>query len=62
MVEELWSGIGNLKFIIGIMTKEVYFGILQINLQGLARKLVLGQRYTFQVGNDPKLTAGIIKN
>jgi len=57
-----WSGVGNMEFIDGIMTKTVYLDILRRNLQESVRKLELGRRFVFQEDNDPKHTALVIKD
>ena len=51
-----WPGISNIEFIDGIMTKEVYLGILKKKLEDSVIKVGLAQRYIFQEDN-----AGIIK-
>lgn len=55
-----WNGVGNLEFIDGIMTKEVYLDLIQKNLPETARKLRLSRQYTFQQDGDPKHTAKIV--
>lgn len=57
-----WGGVGELEFIDGIMTKEVYLDILQRKLLPSARKAGLGRKFTFQQDGDPKHTAKIVKN
>lgn len=51
------SGVGELGFIDGITTKEVYLDILKRKLPASAQKLRLGRRYTFQQDGDPKHTS-----
>lgn len=55
-----WNGVGQLEFIDGIMTKEVYLNLLKRQLRPSVRKLRLGRRFTFQQDGDPKHTAKIV--
>ncbi len=58
------NGVGNIEFIDGIMVKEVYEGILDRNLLSSAAKLGFNsakRKFIFQHDNDPKHTAGLIK-
>lgn len=55
-------GVGELEFIDGIMTKEVYLDILKRKLPASAKKLKLGRRYTFQQDGDPKHTSKLVSN
>ncbi|CAF4601995.1 unnamed protein product [Rotaria sp. Silwood2] len=57
-----WNGVGNLFFINGNMTGEVYKNILEQNLIQSATKLNLGREMVFQHDNDPKHTSRIVKN
>ena len=57
-----WSGVGNVEFIDGIMTKTVNLDILRRNPQESVRKLELERRFVFQEDNDPKHTVLIIKD
>ncbi|CAF2519523.1 unnamed protein product [Rotaria sp. Silwood2] len=57
-----WNGVGNLVFINGNMTGEMYKDILKDNLIQSATKLNLGNEMLFQHDNDPKHTARIVKN
>jgi len=56
------NGVGNLTFIPGKMDKEVYQGILELNLRSSAKKLKLGRKFTFQQDQDPKHTAKTTKS
>ncbi|KOX77774.1 hypothetical protein WN51_10564 [Melipona quadrifasciata] len=53
---------GNLVFIDGILNKYKYLNILKENLKQSAIKLNLLDDFYFQQDNDPKHTAGIVKN
>jgi len=55
------GGTGNLVFIDGIMDKYKYLDILKQNLKESARKLDIYEDFYFQQDNDPKHTAGIVK-
>jgi transposase len=55
------KGVGNLAFIDGIMDRWVYLDILKKNLKKSARKLKMPAVYRFQQDNDPKHTAGVVK-
>ena len=54
------SDVGNLAFIDGNMTGEVYRGILQRNLFESAKKLNLGRNWVLQHDNDPKHRVHIV--
>ena len=56
------SGVGNLVFIDGNMTGELYRDILQKNLLQSAKKLNMAKDGWFQHDNDPKHTARIVTN
>lgn len=56
------SGVGNLVFIDGNMTGELYRDILQKNLFQSAKKLSLGKDFVFQHDNDPKHKSAIVTN
>lgn len=56
-----YNGLGNLEFIDGIMTKEVYLGILQRNIKSSASKLGLRRQFIFQDDNDPKHKAKLVQ-
>lgn len=43
-----YSGVGNIKFIDGIMDRYVYLGILEENIKDSASKLRLGKNFIFQ--------------
>ncbi|XP_065674078.1 uncharacterized protein LOC136091022 [Hydra vulgaris] len=49
-----WSGVGELKFIDGIMTKEVYTYILKQKLRSSARCAGLYRNFIFQQDGDQK--------
>ena len=53
-------GVGNLVFIDGNMTGEVYRDILQKNLFETIKKLNLGREWVMQQDNDPKHRAHIV--
>ena len=53
-------GVGNLVFIDGNMTGEVYRDILQKNLFQSIKKLSLGREWVMQQDNDPKHRAHIV--
>ena len=53
-------GVGNLVFIDGNMTGEVYRDILQKNLFESIKKLNLGREWAMQQDNDPKHRAHIV--
>ncbi|GFX52283.1 transposable element Tc1 transposase [Trichonephila clavipes] len=55
------SGVGKLVFIDGIMHKMAYLNILQNNLKESADKLGLRSNFIFQLDNDPKYTAFVVK-
>ena len=48
------KGVGVLVHVNGIMKKEDYRDILQVNLKQSARNLGMGRRRIFQQDNDPK--------
>ena len=50
-----WNDVGNLLFIEGNMTGEMYKDILAENLFQSSKKLRLGSSMLFQHDNDPKL-------
>ena len=56
------SVVGNLVFIDGNMTAELYRDILQKNLQQSAKKLKMGNTWWFQHDNNPKHTVRIVTN
>ena len=56
------SGVGNLVFITGNMTGEMYRDILQKNLFESVKKLKLGKDWVMQHDNDPKHRAHIVTN
>ena len=56
------SGVGNLVFIDGNITGELYRDILQTNLLQSMKKLNMGKDWWFQHDNDPKHTAHIVTN
>ncbi|CAF1538257.1 unnamed protein product [Adineta ricciae] len=55
-------GVGNLVFIDGNMTGEMYRDILDKNLLQSVRKLGLDNQWMFQQDNDPKHKAAIVTN
>ena len=55
-------GVGNLVFIDGNMTGEMYRAILNNNLLQSVNKLGMGAQWIFQHDNDPNHTAGIVTN
>ena len=55
------AGTGALYKIDGIMKKEHYLEILRQHLKSSARKQKLGRKWIFQMDNDPKHTAKIVK-
>ena len=56
------SGIGNLCFIEGNMDRFLYREILRKNLLQSCQKLGLENSFVFQRDNDPKHTAGLVKD
>lgn len=56
------SGVGNLVFIDGNMTGEMYRTILDNNLLQSVEKLKMDNEWTFQHDNDPKHRAAIVTN
>ena len=48
-----WNGVGNLVFIEGNMTGEMYKDILAQNLFQSSKKLRLGSSMVFQHDNEP---------
>ncbi|CAM4900557.1 unnamed protein product [Rotaria socialis] len=57
-----WNGVGNLIFVDGNMTGEMYKEILAENLFQSSKKLQLGKEMVFQHDNDPKHTSRVVKN
>ena len=55
------AGTGALHKIDGIMRKEHYMEILRQHLKTSARKLKLGRKWVFQMDNDPKYIAKMVK-
>lgn len=55
------AGVGNLTFIDINMDRMVYLDILKDNLKQSASKLGLTAGWYFQQDNDPKHTAGVVK-
>ena len=56
------SGVGNLCFIAGNMDRFLYREILRKNLLQSYQKLGLENSFVFQHNNDPKHTAGVVKD
>ena len=56
------SGVGNLSFIEGNMDRCLYREILRKNLLQSCQKLGLENSFVFQHDNDPKHTAGVVKD
>ena len=56
------SGVGNLCFIEGSMDRFLYREILRKNLLQSCQKLGLENSFVFQHDNDPKHTAGVVKD
>lgn len=56
------NGVGVLCFIEGIMDRFRYREILQENLMKSVEKLGLEKKFVFQHDNDPKHTAGVVKD
>ena len=56
------SGVGNLCFIEGNMDRFLYREILGKNLLQSCQKLGLENSFVFQHDNDPKHTAGVVKD
>jgi len=54
--------VGELHFIEGIMTAEVYLNILKGPLKRSIRKLFRDEDFIFQHDNDPKHTAEVIQD
>ncbi|GFV49089.1 transposable element Tcb2 transposase [Trichonephila clavipes] len=55
------TGVGNLVIIDRIMNQYSYLNILKNNPSQSASKLGLGGSFTFQQDNDPKHTAGVVR-
>ena len=55
------SGVGEIKFIDGIMDKREYSRFLDTHLGSSAKKLKM-KNYIFQHNNDPKHTSGCVKD
>lgn len=55
------GGTGALHKINGVMKKEQYVEILNQHLKASARKLKLGRKWVFQMDNDSKHTAKLVK-
>ena len=56
------SGVGNLCFIEGNMDRFLYREILRKNLLQSCQRLGLENSFVFQHDNDPKHTAGLVKD
>ena len=56
------TGVGNLVFIDGNMTGEMYRDILDKNLLESVKKLKMNDDWIFQQDNDPKHKAAIVTN
>ena len=54
------GGPGALHKIDGIMREEHYVDILKQHLKISVRKLKLGRKWVFQMGNDPKHTSKVV--
>ena len=54
------GGTGALHKIDGIMREEDYVDKLKQHLKTLVRKLKLGRKWVFQMGNDPKHTYKVV--
>ena len=60
----LWGGFAAgdaLHKIDGIMRKDYYVDILKQHLKTSVRKLKLGRKSVFQMGNDPKHTTKVVE-
>jgi hypothetical protein len=55
-------GVGTLHRTVGIMKKEMYQNILEIEFQQSAQMLFPDGNYLFQQDNDPKHTGGVVQN
>lgn len=56
-----YEGAGNLKFIDGIMNKEVYLNVLKENVIDSAEKLNVKENFHFYQDNDPKHKAYVVR-
>ena len=54
------GGTGALHKIDGIMRQLNYVDILKQHLKTSVRKLKLGRKWVFQMGNDPKYTSKVV--
>ena len=54
------GGTGALHKIYGFMRKENYEDVLKQHLKTSVRKLKLGHKWVFQMGNDPKHTSKVV--
>ena len=56
----LWGCYAALHKIDGVMSSENYVDILKQHLKTSVRKLKLGRKWVFQMGNDPKHTSKVV--